>query len=62
MPRSDGTPPPNWPAGFDRDALGQGPIAVVDLLLADYGLPHGPPAPLVSRRRSLAVHIGTKRM
>ena len=35
VPRADGTPPPNWPAGFDRFALIRGPIAVIDALLND---------------------------
>ena len=58
VPRADGTPPPNWPAGFDRAAL-RGPIAAVDALLNDYGLPHGAPATPLERRNVLAMHIGT---
>ena len=61
VPRSDGTPPPNWPPGFDRDALVEGPIAAVDGLLGDYGLPNGAPAALFTRRNALARHIGTPR-
>ena len=61
VPRADGTPPPNWPAGFDRAAL-RGSIAVVDVLLNDYGLPHGAPATLLDRRDALALHIGTARL
>jgi len=37
VPRADGTPPPNWPAGFDRAAL-RGPIAIINALLVDHGL------------------------
>ena len=61
VPRSDGTPPPNWPAGFSREDLVDGPIAVIDALLNDYGLPHGAPAALSARRNALARHIGTPR-
>ena len=52
--------PLNWPAaGFERVALVSGPIAAVDALLGDFGLPFGAPlAPLV-RRNALARHIGT---
>ena len=60
VPRADGTLPPNWPAGFNRAAL-RGPIAVVNALLMDYGLPLLPAASL-DRRNALAVHIGTKRL
>jgi nucleoid-associated protein YgaU len=60
--RADGTPPPNWPAGFDRDALISGPVAVVDTLLGDFGLPNGPPIPALERRNALALHIGTMRV
>jgi len=59
--RADGTPPPTWPDGFDRDALNDGPITVIDALLEDFGLPHGPPTTTIDRRIALAVHIGTKR-
>ena len=60
VPRSDGTPPPRWPEGFDRDALVEGPVEVVDDLLEDYGLPHGAPAGgAFARRNALARHIGT---
>jgi len=34
VPRADGTPPPNWPVGFDRAALRAGPIAAVTLIAA----------------------------
>ena len=37
--RSDGAPPPHWPVGFDRTALVDGPVAVVDSLLLDVGPP-----------------------
>ena len=58
----DGTRPQNWPAaGFTRDDLVEGPIATVDLLLADYGLPHGAPAALYARRNALARYIGAPR-
>ena len=57
--RADGTLPPAWPAGFDRSALVEGPVAVVDMLLNDYGLPNGPPAPPIARRNKLARCIGT---
>ena len=59
---ADGTVPPNWPPGFERVALVSGPIAVVDALLNDYGLPNGPPGALVDRRDALALHIGTTRV
>ena len=59
VPRSDGTPPPRWPEGFDRDALVEGPVKLVDDLLEDYGLPHGAPAGAFARRNALARHIGT---
>ena len=58
VPRADGTPPPHWPDGFDRDGLVEGPVAAVDALLADYGVPHGPPAGLFVRRNALARCIG----
>jgi hypothetical protein len=58
----DGTRPQNWPAaGFTRDDLVEGPIATVDLLLADFGLPHGAPAALHARRNALARYIGAPR-
>jgi hypothetical protein len=57
VPRADGTPPPNWPIGFDRAMLRSGPIGAVNLLLTDYGLV--PPAPALDRRNLLALHIGT---
>ena len=60
VPRADGTPPPHWPAaGFDRAAL-RGPIALINALLGDYGLPL--PASALERRDSLALHIGTARL
>jgi hypothetical protein len=59
--RADGTPPPTWPDGFDRDALNDGPIAVIDALLEDFGLSHGPLTTTIDRRIALAVHIGTMR-
>ena len=62
VPLADGTPPPNWPIGFERDALINGGIAVVDSLLADYGLANGPPIPVVERRNTLARYIGTTLM
>ena len=62
VPRSDGTPPPNWPVNFDRAALCRGPIAAIDLLLNDYDLPHGPSAAAHERRDALAMHIGTMRV
>lgn len=61
VPRADGTPPPSWPAaGFDRAALVEGPIATVDALLGDYGIPAGAGvgAPVV-RRIALAQALGT---
>ena len=62
VPRADGTPPPNWPAaGFTRDSLVEGPIAAVDALLADYGLPSGPPTGVFARRNALAHHLGAPR-
>ena len=60
VPRRDGTLPPNWPAGFGRYALIRGPIAIVDALLIDYGLPHA--ASVFDRRNELAQHIGTMRV
>ena len=59
-PRSDGTPPPGWPAAFNRVALMHGPIEAVDVLLADYGLPPLAGNDMV-RRNQLAWHIGTMR-
>ena len=61
VPRDDGTLPPNWPAGFTRDDLVEGPIGVIDTMLNDYGLPHGAPAGLFVRRNALARHIGAPR-
>jgi hypothetical protein len=57
VPLADGTPPPNWPIGFDRAMLRTGPIAVVISLLTDYGLV--PPAAALDRRNLRALHIGT---
>ena len=64
VPLNDGAAPANWPvppaAGFDRGALMRGPVALVDLLLADYGLAHGALAgPPLVRRNALARRIGT---
>jgi hypothetical protein len=60
VPRADGTPPPSWPAaGFTRHALFRGGLAVINALLADYGLPV--PADTRIRRDALASHIGTTR-
>jgi len=61
VPLDDGTLPPNWPAGFNRDDLVEGPIGVIDTVLNDYGLPHGAPAGLFVRRNALARHIGAPR-
>ena len=61
VPRDDGTLPPNWPAGFSRDDLVEGPIGVIDTVLNDFGLPHGAPAGLFVRRNALARHIGAPR-
>jgi hypothetical protein len=59
---ADGNAPANWPAGFDRTALIEGPIAVIDALLSDYGLQHGAGAGVaLARRNALASHIGTAR-
>jgi hypothetical protein len=55
--RVDGTPPPNWPAGFDRSALAACNNATAAALLADYQLPL--PVTLRARRNALARHIGT---
>jgi len=60
VPRADGTPPPAWPAGFDRDGLRSGPMADVNALLLNYGLPPGGSA--LVRRNVLALHIGTMRL
>ena len=60
VPRDDGTPPPNWPAGFHRSALVRGNIAVVNALLADY-MPLPLPATARARRDALATRIGTMR-
>ena len=59
VPRDDGTLPPNWPVGFDREDLVEGPIGVVDAILNDYGLQHGVPHGMFVRRNVLAAHIGT---
>lgn len=55
--RVDGTPPPNWPAGFDRSALAACNNATAAALLTDYQLPV--PVALRARRNALARHIGT---
>jgi len=60
--RFDGTQPPNWPVGFDREALSRGTIIDVDALLNDFGLPNGPPLAPHLRRNTLAQHIGTMRL
>ena len=63
VPRADGAPPASWPvAGFTRAALFSGPIADVDVILADYGMPNGAGAgtPL-DRRNALSLHIGMPR-
>ena len=59
VPCADGTLPPSWPAGFERSALVSGPIAVIDALLNDYGMPNGAPAAVIVRRNALAQRIGT---
>ena len=59
VPRADGTPPPSWPAGFERYALFHGGIPIVDALLTDYGVAHGAPIPVKDRRNALARYIGT---
>ena len=56
VPLADGTPPPSWPAGFDRAAL-RGPIGAINALLDDFGL--AAPAAALDRRNALALHIGT---
>ena len=61
VPLEDGALPPNWPAGFSRDDLVEGPIGIIDTMLNDYGLPHGPPAMPFTRRNALARHIGAAR-
>lgn len=53
VPRANGTPPPNWPIGFDRAMLRSSPVSAATLLLTDYGLV--PPAP----NNLLLLHIGT---
>ena len=60
VPCSDGSLP-HWPPGFDRGAL-RGPIAAIDALLHQYGLPNGAPLTALQRRDSLALHIGTARV
>ena len=60
VPRDDGTLPPNWPAGFNREALVEGPIGAIDAILGDYGLPQGAPATLFERRNALAAYIGSR--
>ena len=60
VPRDDGTLPPTWPAGFNRDLLVEGPIGVVDAILHSYGQPNGVAGGgLVARRNALAEYIGT---
>lgn len=58
VPRDDGTLPPTWPAGFNRDLLVEGPIGVVDAILHSYGQPNGV-AGAFERRNALAEYIGT---
>ena len=62
VPRDDGTLPPHWPAGFNREQLVDGPIGVIDTILADYGLLHDVTVVLTERRSMLAGHIGTPRL
>ena len=60
VPRTDGTPPPNWPlAGMDRGALAASTNATVNALLGDYQLAAPPGSTLRVRRNMLARHIGT---
>ena len=60
VPRTDGTPPPNWPlAGMDRGALAASTTATVNALLGDYQLAAPPGSTLRVRRNMLARHIGT---
>lgn len=60
VPRTDGTPPPNWPpAGMDRGALAASTAATVNALLGDYQLAAPIGAALRVRRNMLARHIGT---
>ena len=61
VPLAGGQAPASWPAGgLNRASLRIMPIATVDALLGEYGLPAGPQAgaPIV-RRNALARHIGT---
>jgi hypothetical protein len=60
VPRADGTPPPSWPDGFNRNRLGGGNIQAINRLLIDYGIPHGNLTPRICRNL-LAEHIGTAR-
>ena len=63
VPCSNGALPANWPAGFDRNDHFDGPIAVIDALLEDYGAPAfgaAAGAPHV-RRNLLAGYIGAIR-
>ena len=62
VPRDDGTLPPHWPAGFNREQLVDGPIGVIDTILADYGLLYDVTVVLTERRSMLAGHIGTPRL
>ena len=62
VPRADGTPPPAWPAAFDRNSLRSGPIAAVNALLHGYGVAVPPGAAALARRNALALHIGTMRL
>ena len=60
VPRTNGTPPPNWPpAGMDRGALAASTNATVNALLGDYQLAAPIGTALRVRRNMLARHIGT---
>jgi hypothetical protein len=59
VPLETGAQPAHWPAGLTRAQLIDLGAVPIDALLADYGLPHGPPSgTLITRRRRLAEHIG----
>ena len=55
--RGDGTPPPSWPAGFNRVILRGMTSVQINGLLGEYGLPLA--GTVVVRRNALARHIGT---
>ncbi len=60
VPLPTGAAPQHWPPGLDRQRLRSGLMGPIDALLAEYGLPAGPPAgAAIDRRRSLARMIGT---